>query len=76
MTKVILYSTNAAGTEPFTEEWRGLFDDFVVDNDLEIEEALRIGTELGENGVARMGGGAAPIFELRFANEPIKRRAR
>jgi hypothetical protein len=69
MAQVILFSLNDQNAlqEEWTEEWTGEFTDFVVANDLEVEEALGIGTELGETGVARMGGGAAPIFELRFA---------
>lgn len=43
------------------------FESFVIENDLEVEEAITVGNALAADGKYVTGGGAMPVYEIRLA---------
>jgi hypothetical protein len=67
---VALYVENVSGDtlEPvYARQWRGRLIQFLEDNEIDTPDAvLAVVNDLDSKGVHRMGGGAAPTFELRL----------
>jgi hypothetical protein len=71
---VALFSEPGADVAPKTwpEEWRGRLIDWFNANDIAArDDVLAVTRDLKASGSHRMGGGAAPIFELRLIAQSL-----